>query len=72
MFLNPCGAMGGTSANYVGHAEKWDAIDIDGSLDAQDCTVTYRNKGRALAVATVGRDKASLGAEAKMERQSVR
>ncbi len=58
--------------NYVGHAEKWDAIDIDGSLDAQDCTVTYRNKGRALAVATVGRDKASLDAEAKMERQSVR
>ena len=58
--------------NYVGHAEKWDAVDIDGSLDAQDCTVTYRLNGRTLAVATVGRDKASLDAEARMEREALR
>jgi apoptosis-inducing factor 3 len=53
--------------NYVGHAEKWDAVDVAGSLDAQDCTVTYRRGSRPLAVATVGRDKVSLEAEATME-----
>jgi NADPH-dependent 2,4-dienoyl-CoA reductase/sulfur reductase-like enzyme/nitrite reductase/ring-hydroxylating ferredoxin subunit len=53
--------------NYVGHAEKWDTAEIDGNLDAQDCMVTYKRGGRVLAVATIGRDKASLEAEAKME-----
>jgi NADPH-dependent 2,4-dienoyl-CoA reductase/sulfur reductase-like enzyme len=54
--------------NYVGHAERWDEIRIDGSLDAQDCLVEYRGGGRTLAVATVGRDRASLEAEARIER----
>jgi len=56
-----------TVINYVGYAERWDAIDIDRNLDAQDCTVTYRRGDRTLAVATIGRDKASLEAEARME-----
>jgi len=36
----------GVSISYVGHAEKWDAVDIDGSLDAKDCAITYKLAGR--------------------------
>ena len=56
--------------NYVGHAEKWDAIEIDGSLDANDCTVTYKLDGRTLAVATIYRDLQSLKAELAMEQKA--
>jgi NADPH-dependent 2,4-dienoyl-CoA reductase/sulfur reductase-like enzyme len=59
------------SINYVGHAEKWDQVKIDGSLDDHDCAVTYVRGGRRLAVATVFRDRASLEAELAMERESV-
>jgi NADPH-dependent 2,4-dienoyl-CoA reductase/sulfur reductase-like enzyme len=54
------------SINYVGHAESWDAIDIDGNFDDHDCTVTYRLGSRVMAVATIFRDLASLEAEHKM------
>jgi NADPH-dependent 2,4-dienoyl-CoA reductase/sulfur reductase-like enzyme len=54
--------------SYVGHAERWDEVRIDGSLEAQDGSVEYRQGGRTLAIATVGRDRASLEAEARMER----
>jgi NADPH-dependent 2,4-dienoyl-CoA reductase/sulfur reductase-like enzyme len=53
--------------NYVGHAEKWEAIEIDGSLDARDCTVAYKKGGRILATVTISRDLQSLQAEAAME-----
>ena len=53
--------------NYVGHAESWDQVDIDGRLEDHDCTITYRRGGRKLAVATVFRDRESLEAEAEME-----
>ena len=53
--------------NYVGHAESWDAIDIDGSLKSRDCTVTYRRAGRTLAVASISRDLQSLKAERDLE-----
>jgi len=53
---------------YVGHAERWDEVVIDGSLEALDCSVEYRRGGRALAFATIGRDRANLEAEARMER----
>jgi NADPH-dependent 2,4-dienoyl-CoA reductase/sulfur reductase-like enzyme/nitrite reductase/ring-hydroxylating ferredoxin subunit len=54
--------------NYVGHAEKWDAVHVAGSLDARDAAVAFRRGGRTLAVVTVGRDAAALEAEAAMER----
>jgi len=53
--------------SYVGHAEEWDAVEIDGSLDARDAAVRYRMNGRTLAVATVGRDRGSLRAELEIE-----
>jgi NADPH-dependent 2,4-dienoyl-CoA reductase/sulfur reductase-like enzyme/nitrite reductase/ring-hydroxylating ferredoxin subunit len=55
--------------NYVGHAEKWDAIDIDGDLMKRDCVARYRKDGRVLAVASIYRDGDSLKAAAEMERQ---
>src|SRR5579863_6683839 len=54
--------------NYVGHAERWDEIAIDGSIEAKDCLVRYRRNGRVLAVASIFRDVASLDAELAMER----
>jgi NADPH-dependent 2,4-dienoyl-CoA reductase/sulfur reductase-like enzyme/nitrite reductase/ring-hydroxylating ferredoxin subunit len=53
--------------NYVGHAESWDAIEIEGSLDSRDCAVTYLRGGRILAVASIGRDLKSLKAERGLE-----
>ena len=55
------------SISYVGHAEHWDSVEIDGSPAAGDCEVRYIANGRPIAVATVGRDTASLEAERSME-----
>ena len=53
---------------YVGHAEQWDAVHVDGSLDARDATVSFMRAGRRLAVATVSRDQENLRAEVALER----
>jgi apoptosis-inducing factor 3 len=53
--------------NYVGHAEQWDAVQLDGTLESQDCSVTYTRGNRRLAVATISRDRESLRAEVVME-----
>lgn len=53
--------------SYVGHAERWDDVHIDGSVADRDCRVAFLSGGRTLAVATVGRDRASLEAELAME-----
>ncbi len=53
---------------YVGHAERWDKAEIEGSLDARDCAISYRRDGKKLAVATIGRDLAGLEAEVAFER----
>ncbi|MCC7286347.1 MAG: FAD-dependent oxidoreductase [Burkholderiaceae bacterium] len=53
---------------YVGHAERFDRVQIDGDLAARDCTVSYFAGDRRLAVATVGRDLQSLRTELDFER----
>jgi NADPH-dependent 2,4-dienoyl-CoA reductase/sulfur reductase-like enzyme/nitrite reductase/ring-hydroxylating ferredoxin subunit len=55
--------------NYVGHAEKWDKLEIEGDIKARDCVVRYRRDGKLLAVASIYRDVDSLKEELAMERR---
>lgn len=57
----------GVALKYVGHAEKWDAVEIDGSLAEKDCAVSYKQGGKTVAVATIGRDLQNLEFEATLE-----
>jgi hypothetical protein len=57
--------------NHVGHADRWDAIEIDGSLERRDCTIRYKHRGKVLAVATVSRDRASLEANCRWNVRSM-
>jgi apoptosis-inducing factor 3 len=59
----------GVSLKYIGYAERWDAVTIDGSLQARNCAVTYQQDGQALGVVTIGRDEQNLRVEAHMEEQ---
>ena len=56
------------SINYVGHAEQWDATQVDGNPSARDVAVRFSRDGRTLAVASIFRDTESLRAEVEMER----
>src|SRR6202051_1693968 len=56
--------------NYVGHAEKWDELTIDGDVAARDCLLRYKRNGRALAIASIYRDVGSLEAEVAMEQDT--
>jgi NADPH-dependent 2,4-dienoyl-CoA reductase/sulfur reductase-like enzyme/nitrite reductase/ring-hydroxylating ferredoxin subunit len=55
--------------NYVGHAERWDALEIDGNVSARDCLARYRRGGRLFAVASVFRDLDCLKAEVQLEHE---
>jgi NADPH-dependent 2,4-dienoyl-CoA reductase/sulfur reductase-like enzyme/nitrite reductase/ring-hydroxylating ferredoxin subunit len=55
---------------YVGHAEKWDAIEVDGDPAKNDCTVRYMLGGREMARATIFRDRESLETEVRMESEA--
>jgi NADPH-dependent 2,4-dienoyl-CoA reductase/sulfur reductase-like enzyme/nitrite reductase/ring-hydroxylating ferredoxin subunit len=59
------------SINYVGHAESWDRIELEGDVAARDGLVRFRRRGRVLAVASIFRDLESLKAELALERESV-
>ena len=53
--------------NYIGHAERWDDLDIDGNIEARDCLMRYRRNGKLLAVASIFRDVDNLREETTME-----
>ena len=57
------------SLAYVGHAERWDDVEIVGSLEARDCTIIYRRDGRELAKAFVHRDLDGLRTELEFEQR---
>jgi len=59
----------GLGIAYVGHAEKWDEIVIDGSIEERDCTISYLCEGRKQAVAVIHRDHEGLLAEVEFERE---
>src|SRR5262249_1653237 len=44
---------------YVGHAEKWDRVQVDGALENRDASVSFMRGGTRLACATVSRDRES-------------
>jgi NADPH-dependent 2,4-dienoyl-CoA reductase/sulfur reductase-like enzyme/nitrite reductase/ring-hydroxylating ferredoxin subunit len=54
--------------NYVGHAERWDAIEVSGNIMGRDATVAYRAGGKIVAMATIYRDRDCLRAAAAFER----
>lgn len=56
------------SLAYVGHAAHFDHVEIDGSLDERNCTITYRQDGKKLAAAFVHRDLEGLRTEVELER----
>ena len=58
--------------NYIGHAEKWDKIEITGDIKGRDCLVRYSRDGRVLAVASIFRDLENLREEVAMERRVAR
>jgi NADPH-dependent 2,4-dienoyl-CoA reductase/sulfur reductase-like enzyme len=51
--------------NYIGHAESWDAVAVEGDIEAKDCLVRYRRNGKVLAVASIYRDIENLQIEAE-------
>jgi NADPH-dependent 2,4-dienoyl-CoA reductase/sulfur reductase-like enzyme len=53
--------------NYVGHADKWDDLQIDGDPKSRDCLARYRRNGKVVAVASIFRDIENLKEEVSME-----
>ena len=54
--------------NHIGHAEKWDDLQIEGDINNRDCLARYRRNGKLLAVASIYRDLDNLKEEVALER----
>ena len=57
--------------SFVGNAPGYDAVEVFGSIDANDAAIAYRRGGRTLAVATLNRDKLSLAIDSAMQRNDL-
>ncbi|MHB8885949.1 MAG: FAD-dependent oxidoreductase [Methylovirgula sp.] len=55
--------------NYVGHAEQWDTITVEGDIAAQNFVARFSQGGKKLAVVSAGRDRDSLLAELAFEKE---
>lgn len=55
--------------NYVGHAERWDEIMVEGDIAGRDCLLRFKRNGRVLAAASVSRDIENLMIEMAMEHE---
>ena len=58
------------SINYIGHADKWDRVVVDGDAAKRDVAVRFESGGKLLALATLWRDEESLKTEIAMERDA--
>ena len=53
--------------NYVGHADRSDALIIDGDIKSRECLARYCRNGKVVAAASIFRDLDSLKQEVAME-----
>ncbi|HEV2200245.1 MAG TPA: FAD-dependent oxidoreductase [Bryobacteraceae bacterium] len=58
--------------SYVGHAPSWDRLEVIGDLTGGNACAVYRTGKRVMAVATIGRDRVSLAAEAVLEQNDLK
>jgi len=56
--------------SYVGHAEKWDELAVEGDIAGKDCLLRFKRNGRVLAVASISRDLDNLRAEVALEQEA--
>jgi nitric oxide reductase large subunit len=56
-----------TSIDYVGHADKWDQLIVEGEIAARNCLLRFQRSRRVIAVASIFRDAEGLQAELIME-----
>jgi hypothetical protein len=57
--------------SYLGHAPSWDGFEVIGDLTRGNACAVYRTGNRVMAVATIGRDRVSLAAEAALEQNDL-
>lgn len=60
------------SINYIGHAEQWDRLEVNGKPEDKDVAVRFEKDGKLLALATIFRDQESLDVEIQMEETAQR